>query len=65
MNPCEAHIRWTFIAADVAEVFWDADEYYLKDKNRKLEVFTRISTVAGIDNREFNWFAQSWKNQKT
>ena len=42
MNPCEVNIMRTFIAENVAEVFWDADEYYHKDKNRKREVFTTI-----------------------
>ena len=39
MNPCEVNIMRTFIAENIAEVFWDVDEYYLKDKKQEAGKF--------------------------
>ena len=42
MNPCEVNIMRTFIAENIAEVFWDADEYYLKDKKQEAGKYLEI-----------------------
>ena len=65
MNPCEAHIMRTLIAEDIAEVFWDADKYYLKDKKQEAGKYLRqYQQWPEFDNREFNWLCSELKKTK-
>ena len=65
MNPCEVNIMRTFIAEDVAEVFWDADEYYLKDKKQEAGKYLRqYKQWPEFENREFNWVCSELKKPK-
>lgn len=65
MNPCEVNIIRTFIAEDVAEVFWDADEYYLKDKKQEAGKYLRqYKQWPEFNNREFNWVCSELKKTK-
>ena len=65
MNPCEAHIMRTLIAENVAEVFWDADEYYLKDKKQEAGKYLRqYQQWPEFENREFKWVCSELKNPK-
>ena len=65
MNPCEAHIMRTLIAEDVAEVFWDADEYYLKDKKQEAGKYLRqYQQWPEFENRKFNWVCSELKKPK-
>jgi len=66
MNPCEAHIMRTLIAEDIAEVFWDADEYYLKDKKQEAGKYLReYKQWPEFENREFNWVCSELKKPKS
>ena len=66
MNPCETHIMRTLIAEDIAEVFWDADEYYLKDKKQEAGKYLRkYQQWPEFDSREFNWVCSELKKKKT
>ena len=65
MNPCEAHIMRTLITEDVAEVFWDADEYYLKDKKQEAGKYLRqYQQWPEFENRKFNWVCSELKKPK-
>jgi len=65
MNPCETHIMRTLIAEDVAEVFWDADAYYLKDKKQEAGKYLRqYMQWPEFENREFNWVCSELKKPK-
>ena len=65
MNPCETHIMRTLISEDIAEVFWDADKYYLKDKKQEAGKYLRqYQQWPEFDNREFNWVCSELKKQK-
>jgi len=65
MNPCETHIMRTLISEDVAEVFWDADAYYLKDKKQEAGKYLRqYQQWPEFENREFNWVCSELKNPK-
>ena len=65
MNPCEAHIMQTLIAENIAEVFWDADEYYLKDKKQEAGKYLRqYQQWPEFENRDFNWVCSELKKPK-
>lgn len=65
MNPCEEHIMRTLIAEDVAEVFWDVDAYYLKDKKQEAGKYIRGHRQwPEFENREFNWVCDELKSTK-
>lgn len=65
MNPCEAHIMRTLIAENVAEVYWDADEYYLKDKKQEAGKYLRqYQQWPEFENRQFKWVCSELKNPK-
>lgn len=65
MNPCEVNIMRTFIAEDIAEVFWDADEYYLKDKKQEAGKYLRqYKQWPEFEIREFNWVCSELKKPK-
>lgn len=56
MNPCEEHIMRTLIAAGVAEVFWDADTYYLNDPKQEAGRYLRKHKQwPEFESRPFNW----------
>ena len=65
MNPCEVNIMRTFIAQNIAEVFWDVDEYYLNDKKQEAGKYLRqYKKWPEFENREFNWVCSELKKQK-
>ena len=55
----------TLITEDVAEVFWDADEYYLKDKKQEAGKYLRqYQQWPEFENRKFNWVCSELKKPK-
>ncbi len=65
MNPCETHIMRTLITEGVAEVFWDADAYYLNDKKQEAGKYLRqYMQWPEFENREFNWVCSELKKPK-
>ena len=50
----------TLIAEDVAEVFWDADEYYLKDKKQEAgSIYDNINSGRNSKIVNLTGFAQN------
>ena len=65
MNPCEEHIMRTLIAEDIAEAFWDADTYYLKDKKQEAGRYLRQHKQwPEFENRNFNWTCSELQKSK-
>ena len=65
MNPCEERIMRTLIAEDIAEVFWDADTYYLNDKKQEAGKYLRKHKQwSEFESRGFNWTCSELKKDK-
>ena len=65
MNPCEEGIMRFLIAEDIAEAFWDADTYYLKDEKQEAGRYLRQHKLwSEYENRDFNWLCSELKKKK-
>ena len=65
MNTGEEHIMRTLVAEDIADVFWDVDEYYLKDKKQEAGKYLRKHQLwPEFENRGFNWVSSELKKNK-
>ena len=65
MNPCETHIMKTLLSEGSAEVFWDADSYYLYDKKQEAGKYLRkYKNWSEFQNRDFNWVHSELTKQK-
>lgn len=65
MNPCETHIMKSLLAEGVADVFWDADSYYLNDKKQEAGKYLRdYKQWPEFESREFNWVHSELKKEK-
>lgn len=65
MNPCEEQIMKALIVEGVAEVFWDADSYYLNDKKQEAGKYLRQHmNWSEFENRPFNWVSSELNKPK-
>lgn len=65
MNPCEEHIMKVLLSEGIAEVFWDADEYYVCDEKQEAgKYLRRYKKWKELKKIGFNWLSSELTNNK-